>query len=50
MLAHRDEWDSRLPSVQAGMRGLQKILTEPEDVRRLKELSDYLAAKQTVKP
>ena len=43
MLAHRDDFDSRLLSVRAGMRGLQKILTEPDDVRRFTELSDYLA-------
>jgi hypothetical protein len=43
MLAHRDDFDPRLPSVQAGVRGLQNILTEPDDVRRLTELSDYLA-------
>ena len=44
MLRHRSEWDPRLPSVQAAVRGLQKILTEPEDVRRLQELSDYFVA------
>ena len=43
MLAHREEFDPRLPSVRMGVRGLQKILTQPEDVRRLTELSDYLA-------
>jgi hypothetical protein len=43
MLAHRDEFDPRLPSVRVGVRSLQKCLTEPEDARRLKELSDYLA-------
>ena len=42
MLRHKDEWYSRMPSVRMAMRGLQKILTEPEDVCRLKELSDYL--------
>jgi len=47
MLAHRDDFDPRLPSVQAGMRGLQKTLTEPDDVQRLTELSDYL---ETHKP
>ena len=41
MLAHRQEFDGRLPSIQACVRGLRKILTEPEDVRRLDELSDY---------
>jgi hypothetical protein len=38
MLAHHDDFDPRLPSVQAGMRALRKILTEPNDVRRLTEL------------
>lgn len=42
MLAHRDDFDPRLPSVQAGVRGLQKILTEPDDIRRLTQLSDYM--------
>jgi len=46
MLQHKDEFDPRLPSVRVGMRGLQKILIEPDDVRRCKELSDYLAVKQ----
>jgi hypothetical protein len=41
MLAHRDDFDPRLPSVQAGLRAMRKILTEPKDVRRLTELSDY---------
>lgn len=43
MLAHREEFDPRLPSVRMGVRGMQKILTQPVDVRRLTELSDYLA-------
>jgi hypothetical protein len=43
MLVHRDELDPRLGSVRMGIRGLQKILTHPEDVQRLTELSDYLA-------
>jgi hypothetical protein len=46
MLQHKDEFDPRLPSVRVGVRGLQKILIEPDDVRRCKELSDYLAVKQ----
>lgn len=41
LLAHRQELDGRLPSVQMCIRGLRKILIEPEDVRRLDELSDY---------
>jgi hypothetical protein len=41
LLAHRQEFDGHLPSVQMCVRGLRKILTEPEDVRRLTELSDY---------
>jgi hypothetical protein len=44
MQRHESEWDPRLPTVRAAVRGLQKILTEPEDVRRLQELSDYFAA------
>ncbi len=43
MLVHREECDPRLPSVRMGLRGLQKLLTQPDDVRRLTELSDYLA-------
>ena len=43
MFAHREEFDPRLPSVRAGLRGLEKILTQSEDVHRLTELSDYLA-------
>jgi len=50
MLLHKDDWDLRLLDVQAGMRGLRYFLTEPEDVRQLKELSDYLASKHTTKP
>ena len=55
MLAHREEFDPRLPSVRTGLRGLQRILTESEDVRRLTELSDYLAGiekkmSETAKP
>ena len=44
MLAHREELDPRLPTVRMGVRGLQKILAEPEDVRRLTELSGYLVS------
>jgi hypothetical protein len=43
MLVHREDHDPRLPSVRMGVRGLQKLLTQPDDVRRLTELSDYLA-------
>jgi hypothetical protein len=43
MISHREEFDPRLPSVRMGVRGLQRILTQPEDVQRLRELSDYLA-------
>jgi hypothetical protein len=32
MLAHREEFDPRLPSVRIGVRALQKILTTPDDV------------------
>ncbi|MGA3284153.1 MAG: hypothetical protein ABSD57_06820 [Verrucomicrobiota bacterium] len=41
MLAHRREFNPLL--LRNGVGGLQKILTQPEDVRRLKELSDYIA-------
>jgi hypothetical protein len=41
LLAHRQEFDGRLPSVQMCVRGLRKILTEPEDVGRLDDLTDY---------
>jgi len=41
MLAHRQAFDGRLPSIQACVRGLRKILTAPEDVRRLTELTEY---------
>jgi hypothetical protein len=44
MLLHRNELDPRYATVRMGMKGLQKILTEPEDTRRLGELSDYLSA------
>ena len=43
MLVHREDYDPRLPSVRVGVHSLQKILTEPDDVRRITELSDYLA-------
>jgi hypothetical protein len=43
MLKHREDFDPRVPSVRSGIGAMQKILTEPYDVRRLKELSDYLA-------
>ena len=41
LLAHRQEIDGRLESVQGCLRGLKKILTQPDDIRRLAELSDY---------
>lgn len=41
LLAHREEFDGRLPSVKMCIRGLRKILTEPEDVQKLTGLSDY---------
>ena len=41
LLAHRQEFDGGLPSIQMCVRGLRKILTEPEDVRRFDELTDY---------
>ena len=42
MLLHRDEWDSRRLSVQAGLRGLRHFLRDPEEIRRVNELSEYL--------
>ena len=41
LLAHRQQIDGRLTSVQRCVRGLKVILTNPDDVRRLTELSDY---------
>ena len=38
---HRADMDPRSPEVQAAMEGLKKILTEPDDVKRLKKLLDY---------
>jgi hypothetical protein len=46
LLAHRQEFDTQLPSVQMCVRGLRKILTEPEDAPRLQELSEYLAGRE----
>jgi hypothetical protein len=46
MLKHKEEIDPRLPTTRVGIRSLQKILTEPDDVRKCKELSDYFAAKE----
>jgi hypothetical protein len=43
MLRHTDECDSRDLGVQAGIRGLRYFLTEPDDVRRIGELSERLA-------
>ena len=43
MLRHTDECDSRDLTVQAGLRGLRYFLTEPDDVRRINELSEQLA-------
>jgi hypothetical protein len=42
MLAHRQEFHPRLLSMD--MVALQKILTQPDDVRQLTELADYIAA------
>jgi hypothetical protein len=43
MVAHREDFDPRLPSVKAGMRGLREILIAPDDARQVRELSDYFA-------
>jgi hypothetical protein len=50
MLRHRDDFDARLPITRIGMEGLRRILTEPDDVRRLSELSDYLAGVEKKMP
>ena len=42
MLAHRQEFHPRL--LRMDMVALQKILKQPEDVRQLAELADYIAA------
>ncbi len=46
MIRHKDEFDPRLLSVSGAIRGLRQILTEPEDVRRLDELSDYFTGRE----
>ena len=43
MLRHTDECDSRDLGVQSGIRGLRYFLSEPQDVKRLDELSERLA-------
>ena len=49
MERHEDEWDSKRLDVQAGLRGLRQILTESNDVRRIAELSKYLAEREKTK-
>jgi hypothetical protein len=44
MERHKSELKSRPNLTRPAVRGLQKTLTEPEEVRRLQELSDYFAA------
>lgn len=46
MVIHKDEFDPRLLSAVGAIRGMRQILTEPEDVRRLNELSDYFADRE----
>jgi hypothetical protein len=46
---HRDEWDPTLLDFQAGMRGLRYFLSQPDEVRRLDELSEYLARVEQLK-
>jgi hypothetical protein len=46
MLKHKEEIDPRLPTTRVGIRSLQNILTGEDDVRKCRELSDYLAAKE----
>jgi hypothetical protein len=43
MLRHTDEFDSGDLTVQWSIRGLRYFLTEPDDVRRIDELSERLA-------
>jgi hypothetical protein len=43
MVKHRDEWDPKRVDLQEGLRGLRYLLTGPEEVRQLNELSQYLA-------
>ncbi|HWY74242.1 MAG TPA: hypothetical protein VN281_01425 [Verrucomicrobiae bacterium] len=50
MLKHREDLDPRLPTVRLGVRRMQKILSEPNDVRRLTELSDYFAGVEKKMP
>ena len=42
MLAHHDLCDPFSTSIRAGMPALRQILTKPEDVQRLTELSKYV--------
>ena len=49
MLLHKDDWDLRRLDVQAGLRGLRFFLTEPGDILRVNELSDYLLAAEKKK-
>jgi hypothetical protein len=44
MERHKSELKSRPNLTQPAVLGLQKTLTEPEEIRRLQELSDYFAA------
>jgi len=44
MERHKDELKSRPNLTRGAVLGLQKTLKDPEDVRRLRELSDYFAA------
>jgi hypothetical protein len=43
VLQHKEDWNPELLDVQAGVRGLKRILTQPEDVRKLQELLDYFS-------
>lgn len=43
MLKHREELDPRHPTLKIGMQALKQILTDPESVLRVSELSEYLA-------
>ena len=44
MLRHKEEWDPRLLSTRDGVKGLCAVLSEPQDVLRLSELTNYLAS------
>jgi hypothetical protein len=50
LLQHKEDLDPRYLDLQAGVRGLKRILTDPDDVNKLQELSDYFAQVQKKVP